>query len=136
MEPYGLRLDGEGGKFPRERWGELAFEGLCWEWGMDGASCYPFSFRFWRYNLAFIPPSPAKAKVICSLSLFSHECDCGEVIPSSADDGVWSSRAGSLGRGVGGFRSGPGIGSLPPCLSSAVLPLLVEDLLGSLLVRC
>lgn len=104
---------------------------------MDGASCYPFTFRFWRYHLAFIPPSPAKAKVICSLSLFSHECDCGEVIPSSADDGVC--RAVGL-EALGGvwesFRSGPGVGSLPPCLCSAALPLLVEDLLGSLLVRC
>lgn len=31
VEPYSLRLDQEGGRFPREKWGELAFEGFSWE---------------------------------------------------------------------------------------------------------
>lgn len=33
VEPYSPRLDREGGRFPRERWGELVFEGFSWEWG-------------------------------------------------------------------------------------------------------
>lgn len=32
VEPYSPRLDGEGGRFPRKRWGELVFEGFSCEW--------------------------------------------------------------------------------------------------------
>lgn len=43
VEPHILRLDQEGGRFPRERWGELASEGSCWKWGAE-IPLLPFHF--------------------------------------------------------------------------------------------
>lgn len=96
VEPCSLRLDGEGGRLPREQWETWPLRGSVGS-RVQRLSLLPLHFRLWRYSLVAILPSPAeRERAACVRSVR------GRV---AAEGSPRSAGGAGLGDGTGGRRT-------------------------------